>query len=80
LLTDRQAAVLRRLCAGGSAGEVARELGITEEAVRTHLHLIRRRLGAAALPELCRRGGPDVAAAERRAIEPTGQHPAGDSG
>ena len=49
--------------------EVAAELGITEKAVRLHLHLIRARLRAKALPELCRRGGPDVAAAERRATD-----------
>ena len=68
LLTDRQADVLRLLCAGVSPAQAGQELGITRKGVDSHLHAIRKRLGVSPLPELCRRGAREVAAASERVV------------
>lgn len=46
-LTDRQHEILLALLRGGTGKQVARELGITPSAVRSHTHYAYRRLGVA---------------------------------
>jgi DNA-binding NarL/FixJ family response regulator len=54
LLTPREAAVLERLQAGRSNGEIAAELHIGVETVRTHARSIYRKLGVRSRRELAR--------------------------
>ncbi|MDX6514239.1 MAG: hypothetical protein QOE36_3743, partial [Gaiellaceae bacterium] len=50
-LTDRELQALSRVADGMSQDEIARELGIGTETVRTHLRKARERLGAATKTE-----------------------------
>jgi NarL family two-component system response regulator LiaR len=54
LLTPREAAVLERLQAGRSNGEIAAELHVGVETVRTHARSIYRKLGVRSRRELAR--------------------------
>ena len=54
LLTPREAAVLERLQAGRSNGEIAAELHVGVETVRTHARNIYRKLGVRSRRELAR--------------------------
>lgn len=45
-LTDREYEILSAICAGMSGTETARELGLADETIKTHLARIYRKLGA----------------------------------
>lgn len=45
-LTERQNQVLRRAAEGWAASEIAVELGITEDCVRSHYGLLYKKMGA----------------------------------
>ena len=70
VLTDRQADVLRLLCAGMTRAEAAAALGVRPDAVRKYLTDARVRLGTGTPAELCARCPDDLAAAEERAAGP----------
>jgi DNA-binding NarL/FixJ family response regulator len=53
-LTDRRVDIIRRLAAGRSPREIAKDLGTSVETVYEHLEVIRRRLGAHSNPEAVR--------------------------
>ena len=56
VLTDRRVDILRRLAAGRTPREIAKDLGKSVETVYDHLEVIRRRLGAHSNPESVRIG------------------------
>lgn len=72
LLTDRQAEVLRHLCAGLCEDEVAVRLGIQPSTVKLHRQHIRHRVGVTSIEELCRMAeeGVDPPPLLRRAVSP----------
>jgi DNA-binding CsgD family transcriptional regulator len=67
LLTDRQADVLRLVCAGAMPAAVTAALGIRPVSLYHHRQHIRARLGVRDLAEACTRCPDDLAAAEERA-------------
>ena len=54
VFTDRRVDILRRLAAGRSPREIAKELGRSVDTVYEHLAVIRRRLNAHSNPESVR--------------------------
>ena len=72
LLTDRQADVLRLLCAGKTYRQAATALGIARSTLAEYVVNARERLGPGTIPALCARCPDDLAAAaarERRRAE-----------
>jgi DNA-binding NarL/FixJ family response regulator len=65
LLTQREAGVLELLQQGRSNGEIAAQLCIGIETVRTHARSIYRKLGVRSRRELARLGAPDVSNGSR---------------
>jgi DNA-binding CsgD family transcriptional regulator len=67
VLTDRQADVLRLVCAGATPAEITAALEIRPITLYHHRQHIRARLGVCDLAEACSRCPDDLAAAEERA-------------
>jgi len=61
-LTSRQEDVLRLLAAGHTNAQIARQLGISEGTVGTHLENIHERLGVSSRTAAVTRAFPDRAA------------------
>lgn len=55
-LSPREVQVLRLVAAGHANARIARELGIAEDTVRSHMHRIRARLGESTRGGLVRAG------------------------
>jgi DNA-binding CsgD family transcriptional regulator len=66
LLTDRQAEVLRLLCAGNRDQEVADQLGIALASVRNHMAAIRSRTRQRSIPDICQTVAEEQAAADAK--------------